>query len=266
MAAVLHFGGGSAISHQSAAALWDLPGFRLWPLQVSVPRRAWGGTDAMALQLPVNFQRQQRVQDYRVIAHRPTAWPEHAIGELDGIPVVRPALLLLQLAPGVAPQRLQRILDKLWSRGLLTGPSVAADLKPMMGRGRAGVVALRTLLDRCGPNYVPPDSNLERRLIDLVEAAGLPPLKKQTNLGDDERWLGRVDLYWPQWLIIIEVDSDKYHTALSDREHDVVRQAALEETGFTVIRISEFELWHRRDVVIARLRAAVAEARRRHAA
>lgn len=266
MAAVLHFGPGAAISHHSAAFLWGVPGFRLWPLQVSVPRPAWGGSDALHLRLPEQILRRQRAEDYRVIVHRPKGWPERAVGAIDGIDVVRPALLLLQLAPGVAPQRLQRILDNLWSRQLLSGPSVAADLKPIMGRGRAGVVAVRTLLDRCGPDYVPPDSNLESRLIDIVETAGMPPLVRQRNLGDNERWLGRVDLYWPQWLIIIEVDSDKYHSALSDREYDGARQRALEATGYTVVRITEFELWHRRDVVIARLRSAIASAQARSAA
>ena len=178
----------------------------------------------------------------------------------------RPSLLVLQLAPHVAPQRLQRVFDHLWSRRLLSGPTVAADLEPVMGRGRPGVVAVRTMLERCGPDYVPPESNLERRLIDLVDAAGLPPLQRQRNLGDDTRWLGRVDLYWPQWLIIIEVDSDRYHSALSDREHDAARQHALERAGYLVVRVTEQELWHRRDEVIARLRAAVAAAKTRQAA
>lgn len=265
-AVVLHCGVGSAISHHSAAALWGVPGFRLWPLQVSVPRRSWGGTDRIELVLPRNFVDDQRTVDHRVLVHRPTAWPARAVGTIEGIDVVRPALLLLQLAPRVAPQRLQRVLDHLWSRGLVSGPSVATELDPIMGRGRAGVVAIRTMLERCGPDYVPPESNLEARLIDLIDAAGLPRPLRQSNLGDDQRWLARVDLYWPQWLLIVEVDSDRYHGALSDREHDAERQGGLEAAGYTVVRVSEFELWHRRDVVVARLQAAVAAAQARQAA
>ena len=266
LAVLLHHGAGAAISHHSAAALWGVPGFRLWSIQVSVPRKEWGGTDRIELSLPRHFVDGQRAVDHCVIAHRPTAWPSRATGVIDGLEVVRPALLLLQLAPMVAPQRLQRILDHLWSRGLVSGPSVAADLAPMMKRGRAGVVATRTMLERCGPDYVPPESNLEGRLFDLIDAAGLPRPVRQRNLGDDDRWIGRVDLYWPKWLLIIEVDSDKYHTALSDREHDAKRQRALEAAGYTVIRVAEFDLWHRRDQVIDRLRAAVAAARLRSAA
>lgn len=265
-AVVLHCGAGSAVSHHSAAALWGIPGFRLWPLQVSVPRTSWGGTDRIELSLPRNFVDDQRAIDHRVLVHRPTAWPDRATGMIDGVDVVRPALLLLQLAPVVAPKRLQRILDHLWSRGLLSGPSVAAELAPMLGRGRAGVVAIRTMLDRCGPGYVPPESNLEARLIDLIDAAGIPRPLRQKDLGDNVRWLGRVDLYWPQWLLVVEVDSDRYHGALSDREDDAKRQRALEAAGYTVVRVTEFELWHRRDQVVDRLRSAVAAARARVAA
>ena len=123
------------------------------------------------------------------------------------------------------------------------------------------MVAIRTMLDRCGPGYVPPESNLEARLIDLIDAAGIPRPLRQKDLGDNVRWLGRVDLYWSQWLLVVEVDSDRYHGALSDREDDAKRQRALAAAGYTVVRVTEFELWHRRDQVIDRLRSAVAAAR-----
>ncbi|MEZ5383125.1 MAG: DUF559 domain-containing protein [Microthrixaceae bacterium] len=262
LAAVLHYGSGAAISHHSAAALWGVPGFRLAPIHVAVPRPRYGGHGSTVVSDPSADRRDRRNRPTRVIVHRPRAWPPRPVGVLDGIPVVRPALLVLQLAPWVAPQRLQRVLDNLWSRRLVSGSSIATELEPVMCRGRAGVTALRELLDRCGPDYVPPASNLERRLIDLVEQAGLPPLLRQVNLGDHRRWCGRVDLFWPQWLIIVEVDSDRYHLALSDRDADAERQAALEAAGFRVVRVTEFELWHRRDVVIERLREAIRAARR----
>ncbi|MBK6968037.1 MAG: DUF559 domain-containing protein [Candidatus Microthrix sp.] len=95
----------------------------------------------------------------------------------------------------------------------------------------------------------------------MIDAAGIPRPLRQKDLGDNVRWLGRVDLYWSQWLLVVEVDSDRYHGALSDREDDAKRQRALEAAGYTVVRVTEFELWHRRDQVIDRLRSAVAAAR-----
>lgn len=260
LGSVLACGNGAALGFESAAAVWGVPGFRLWPLHVSAPRSPRSGWSAPELSTPPAAG-SLRSGELRVSVHRPTAWPAQPTGVIDGLAVVRPALLLLQLAPLVHPERLQRILDKLWSRHLLSGPSVAAELAPMMVRGRPGVVAVRELLGRCGPDYVPPESNLERRLIDIVESAGLPTLRRQVNLGDDDRWIGRVDLYWEQWLIIVEVDSDKFHLALSDRAADDARQRALERTGYLVVRVTEFELWHRRDLVIERLRQAIGSRR-----
>ncbi|MEZ5383419.1 MAG: hypothetical protein R2754_16675 [Microthrixaceae bacterium] len=263
LAAILHYGTGAALSHHSAAALWGVPGFQISPIHVTVPRPGCNGLRAICFPAPPPTRAGRRQLPSRVVLHRPTARPHGAVGDLLGIPVVRPAWLLLQLAPWVAPRRLQRVLDNLWSRRLASGPSIARDLEPVMGRGRAGVTAVREMLERCGPDYVPPESNLEARLCGILENAGLPSPRRQVDLGDQRRWLGRVDLFWPQWLIVIEVDSDRYHLALSDREDDARRQANLEAAGYLVVRVTEFEVWHRPAVVVARLRDAIAVARRR---
>lgn len=239
LAAVLDVGSSTYVSHRSAAALWGVPGFRVEPVQV-MTLRARHTPSALAT------------------VHTPRHLPDPFAALLDGVPVVRPALLLLQLAPSVHPERLRRLLDGLWSRRLLSGPSVRAELAPLMHRGRAGTAAMRELLDSLPEGYVPPASNLEGRFRSLLAEAGLPPMRRQVDLGDEERWCGRVDFLADDVPLVVEVDSDRYHAALSDQDADEARRVALVGAGFAVIRVSEFEIWHRAQVVVSR----VARARR----
>lgn len=168
MAAVLDVGPRAFISHGSAAALWGIPGFRIEPLE------------AMAL-------RHRRTPSPLATVHHPRHLPDPFSAVIDSVPVVRPALLLLQLAPRVHPDRLGRMLDNMWSRRLLSGPSVERELTPLLHRGRPGVVAVRTVLAERGGGYVPPASSLEARFNRILVDAGLPEMRRQRDLGDGDR-------------------------------------------------------------------------------
>lgn len=236
MAGVLDVAPSSYLSHRSGAAYWGVPGFRIVPLEAIVVRG-------------------RRTPTPLVIVHRPRHLPDPFAAVLDGVPVVRPALLLLQLAPLVHPERLRRILDWLWSRRLLSGPSVRAELAPLMHKGRPGTVALRTLLDELPEDYVPPASALEARFARIIADAGLPPMRRQVDLGSD-RWCGRVDFLAEDLPLVAEVDSETFHAALSSQADDEARQAALEGAGFTVVRATDAEVWHAPRVVVHRVRRA----------
>lgn len=247
LAAVLDVGPSAYVSHASAAALWGIPGFTVQPVHVIVVR---GG---------------RQVPSSLAITHRPRHLPDPFGTELDGIPVVRPALLLLQLAAEVRPARLRRILDRMWDRRLLSGPSVARELAPLMHRGRDGTAPLREVLDGLPTGYVPSASSLEARAEAVLREAGLGPFRRQVDLGDGGRWCGRVDLLHESLPVVVEIDSDKYHAALTDAADDLARDLRLERAGFTVVRVQEAEVWHRPSAAVAKVRAALAGGRRRAA-
>jgi very-short-patch-repair endonuclease len=236
LAAVLDLGPPAYVSHRSAAALWGLTGFSVQPIDVMVLR---GGRET---------------KTELGIVHRPRHLPDPFAAVLDDVPVVRPALVLLQLAPLVSPQRLRRLLDRLWARRLLSGPSVRRELDGLMHRGRPGTAALRALLDSLPPDYVPPASGLEGRFAHILERAGLSAMRRQVDLGDDSGWCGRVDFVDAEVPLVAEVDSDRYHLALTDVEADRARQERLAAAGFTVIRFTEGQIWHQPDEVVRRVR------------
>lgn len=242
LAAALDVGPSAYVSHWSAAALWGVPNVDVEPTDLIVVR---GGSETAST---------------LARTHRPRHLTDPFGAILDGIPVVRPALVLLQLAPRVSAGRLQRLLDQLWSRRLLSAPSAARELAPLMHRGRAGTVALRALFESLPPGYVPPASGLEGRFASILERAGLSPMRRQIDLGGEESWSGRVDFVDPDLPLVVEVDSERYHSALTDVVADAARQARLEADGFVVRRFDETELWRYPERVVdevRRVRAAL---------
>ena len=246
LAACLDLGPDAYLSHRSGAALWGLPGFRLMPLEVMVTR---GRRTASGL---------ARV-------HHPLHLVEPFSAVLHGLPVARPGLVLLQLAHGMHPDQLRRRLDWLWSRRLLSGPSLRRELDHVMHRGRPGTAALRELLDSLPEDYVPPASGLESRFQQIVADHDLLPMRRQVDLGD-EQWCGRVDFKAEELPLVVEVQSDLYHRALSSQADDSRRRARLEAAGLVVLEVDEADVWHRPADAAARVRDAIWEARRRVAA
>jgi very-short-patch-repair endonuclease len=240
LGAILEVGPGAAACGPTAAALWGVRGYRLTPPHVASRRRVTGRT------LPP------------VVVHEIARLRDHHVAELHCVPLVRPEVVVLQLCGREHPERAARVLDDMWRRRLLSGPSLRRVLGELAARGRNGVRLLRTLLDERGDDYVPPDSGLERRFEQVLAEAGEPGLRRQVDVGGD-RWVGRVDFRHEHLPLVVEVQSELYHSALTDARRDAERAAALRAAGFEVIAVTEEQVWYRpREVV-----EAVERARRR---
>lgn len=253
MRVVLDAGPGGFISHGTAAAWWGLPGFDLTRPHVTRARGITGSEPTLDCRL-----------------HEVVDLSTRQVTVLDGIPVVRPERLTFELFGAVHPLRACRAAETAWSKGLVSGPSLSAVFDELAGRGRSGTVAMREFLESHDSMWVPPASNLESRFAELVRSHGLGPYRRQVDLGDD-RWVGRVDFLHERFPLVVEVQSERYHTALLDRAHDARRLAALAEGGFTVVEVWDREVWHDRSALVHRIREVerpfrVDEARRRRLA
>ncbi len=205
LAAVLEAGPDAAVSHRSAACIWGVAGFAMHPVEVTTSRGSMPTSARLA--------RVHRMRGFDA-SHRTV---------LDGIPIVRPELLALQLCATLHPARAERALDNMWSRRLLSGPSARRVLDEVAASGVRGVTTLRQLLDERGPDYVPPASNLEARFEQILRDAAEPAMLRQVDAGDAARWCGRVDFADPPGdtqRALMEVDSERYHSALVDRRAD----------------------------------------------
>ncbi|MGQ0519719.1 MAG: DUF559 domain-containing protein [Actinomycetota bacterium] len=238
MIAVLDAGPGAVVSHGSAAALWGLPGFSFSTHHVSRPRS------------------RSRCEALVAVVHHPRFLPASHVTDRHGIPVTTLARTLFDLAGGVHPARLDRLVETVVGRSPSILPTLHAMLEELGATGRGGITVLRAVLADRPPGYVATASGLEARFARILADAGEPPLDRQVDVGGHE-WVGRVDFLDRALKIVVEVDSDIHHSSPLDRARDARRDGLLREAGWAaVVRISEDEIWRHPHQVVARVRAA----------
>lgn len=224
-----------ALSHRSDAALWGAPGYALVPVHVT---RLRGG-------------RVRRT--HLAVVHEPRQLLDEHLTVFRGIPALRPHRLLFDLAATEAAGRVERTLDWMWSRRLVTIPRLDQTLRQVAVQGRTGVVLMRRLIEE-RRGLPAPGSNLERRFEEVVRRARLPRFRRQVEVGDEVDWLGWMDFVSSTRKLIVEIDSELHHAALSDRRTDEVRRARLGDGGFMVRALDEDDLFHQVQRSIDRLR------------
>src|SRR3954454_20315738 len=217
-AAVLEAGPTGALGPPSAAAWWGLgSSYRLLPATVMADHEVASFAGEIG-----------RMRPRRNIA-------DHWITTFRGIPVVRPELCIYQLCGLFHPLRAERALDTGLSTGLVTITSMQRCLDEVRRRGRNGTVVFERLLKVRPIGFVPVATGLEARFHEIVG----PGWRRQVDSGG-EMWAGRVDFRHEVHPVIVEVQSERYHAALSFRPGDEERRARLEAAGFVVV-----EVWDR---------------------
>jgi very-short-patch-repair endonuclease len=225
----------SGLSLSTAAAWYGVPGFALEPIHVSEPRD--------------DRSRRSRVDAER---HHPIFLPVHHLVVVNGLAVTTPTRTAADIAhiPKMHPKRAARAVEWLWSHGLTDRGKLARMADEWCERGRRGSAFLKEFLEARPTEFRPPESNLERRFIEIITEAGFPPPRRQVNVGDEEAWFGRCDLLDPELPLIAEIDSDTFHTAPLDVAADEERDAKATRAGFEVVRVKEFDVWHNPSKII----------------
>lgn len=236
MTPLLHVGDGTLLSHTTAAAWWGIAGFRLDKIHVSIERNRHWEEDTGS-----------------VVVHHATKIPTWCRKQLKGIPVVSPGLAIYQLAGTIDPDRVARALDNAWSLSLIDGATVDRLLFEFGRSGRDGTVLMRKLRANRAGAWTPPASNLEHRFDQIMVKAGITSLRRQVDIGDEE-WSGRVDFLDRQCPLVIEILSERYHTALVDREDDEARRARHERMGMTVLEVWDHEIFYTPWLVVCKVR------------
>lgn len=177
---------------------------------------------------------------------------------LRGVPTVRPEYLAIQLFGDCSFERAETLVDRLWAMRLLSAPSIEICLADLGRSGRNGILGVRQYLERRPPDYIPPATGLEGRVKRILEEAGVP-MRRQVNSGA-EMWTGRVDFRHADLPLILEVQSETFHTALTDVEHDERRHAQLVADGFVYREVWDADVWARPRQVVETVKNGIAEA------
>jgi len=243
--ALLHVGRDAALGGQSSLTFWDLPGFRLEPVDVL---RGRGGTTA-------------RNELCRV--RTSTAFDDGHVTEVDGFRVTTPLRTVFDLSGELHPLRVARLLDTCHNRGLVSWPALHQMVDQLCRSGRSGSALMRELAAERPVGFRPSESRLEARVNEVLVRAGQRPLTPQVDLGDEDDWIGRVDLVDRLDRVALEVQSERFHGSLTDRRRDAERIRRLRAGGWIVIEVDDFVVWHRPAELLDRVRAARLESRRR---
>ncbi len=234
MSAVLRHGHGAALALHSAAWLWEAPGHRLDPLVVArrrdehLPPAARSRTSRLLTAVDVTVR--------------------------SRIPVTTPVRTVFDLAGRQHRERTRRDLNHLMGRGLIRLEQLDEALERLATRGRAGIVVMRELIAEVHEKGAPAGSNLELVVEDILETAGFRHMERQVPIYDEDGLVARVDFGDRRRRLAVEVDSDRFHGGLLDRQLDATKTARLERIGWTVVRITEEAVWWQRPELITRLR------------
>ena len=215
-AAVLATGDGAALSHRSAAIQWGLLG--------GDPRDARRSVDVITSRRP---DRQRGIR-----LHYTRRLPGSDVTARCGIPTTTATRTLLDLAGAVPGQVLRRAVRQAEIDGLVD--LAALDARLRTESGRKGLRALRNIIG-FGPART--RSELEDRTLELLRRHGFPDPSTNAMVQTPERTY-EVDFLFPEQRVIIEADGDRYHGTRLAREQDAAKQAALEEAGYRVIRVT----------------------------
>jgi hypothetical protein len=212
------FAVGGLASHRLALWLWGLTSLR-------APR---------LLEFSVPAGRSSRVQG--VVIHRVNAMPE---GFSKGVVAVTSPMRALLDSAAVAPELVPDAMVRAFTARLLTPKTLEAEIARASGPGKPGIRALRAALKDLGVGRFTP-SQLERRARALFRSYGLPEPLVEVKFGEHGEY--RLDFYWPEADLVIEVDGWSIHAAPGARRRDFRKQNRIVIGNHWILRYDWYDV------------------------
>ena len=217
LGAVFALGGGAALSHMSAAALWGIRASSAAAVHVTVPTSAG------------------RPHRAGIVVHRSRTLTAEDIDERDAIRVTSVARTLLDLAATLAPGPLERAVERSLSLRLFD--LAAVDMVIAANPRRPGVTTLADLVAMTHDEPPLTRSDLEALMRDLCDAHAIP--RPEVNA-----WIegAEVDFFWRAQRLVVETDGHETHRTRAAFENDRAKDARLTMRGYRVVRFTHRQL------------------------
>lgn len=212
LAAVLAAGDEAVLSHESAAAVWQLRD-KERDIEVTAPT--------------------QRRKRRGVRMHQSVLAPRD-VTTRHGIPVTTPIRTLRDLARTLRPEALEQAIRQAEYHRLASATSLS---KAVNERPK-----LREALAKADLGKGPTRKGLEQRFRRFIQDHDLPkPTKFNAPIEIDGRRI-EVDVLWRKQRLIVELDGHRAHTTTDAFHEDRARDQELVAAGFRVIRITSWQL------------------------
>jgi hypothetical protein len=175
--------------------------------------------------------------------HQTSYLPADHLTELGGLRTVSIERAVVDLAAVTKSHaHVGKILDRFIADGRTTSSRVGRCFDDLARPGRRGVRLVAAVLDERGPGYVPPASELERRLFDVIERARLPEPLRQLPLPGRGKVEGLADSGYLDARLLLEADGRRWHTRLEDFRADRERDAEASRAGWLTLRFAYEQL------------------------
>ncbi len=231
-AALLAVGPGAVLGHRSAAALWGLARSEPGEVHVIVVGRWPKARDGV------------RIHRVAALGSRDVSW-------VHDLRATAPPRSVIDLAAEASLPEIEHALSEGRAQKVITDAKLEAALA-RVPRTHRGAAKVRALL-RHQTGRVITRSQRERRLLELLEAAGLP--KPRVN----QRLYGYVpDFYWPEHKLILEFDGYRTHGSRSKFESDRKRDQTFAAAGILTLRATWLQLEHEAVALVVRIGQALA--------
>jgi predicted transcriptional regulator of viral defense system len=238
MVRVLAAGPGAAASHRTAAALLGLPGFTRARIEVA---RVW--------------KRSRNTRPHWL--HESTYLPPDHLTVIDGIPCVRIDRTLFDLCGVLFMERSKAVLKSALSRKLTTYGRLEKTFFETARRGRKGSAFMRAFLDNYDEKAVT-ESELEDMVETVLASGHIIGFRRQVDLGNDEKFIGRRDWKHETAPLVIEAHSAEFHTDWAVQSADYYKSLESSAIGVRTIPVTFRILVEHPEVFLAAVRTELA--------
>jgi very-short-patch-repair endonuclease len=245
LAACLDGGPECLASHRTAAALHRLDGF--------------DAITVVEVLLPMHVRHRR----HDVVVHHTRDLPAADRCRVGVIPTTSVARTLIDLGAAVPATIVEEAFDSAERERLVGRHQVQARYDALRARGRTGLGAMTQVLPGRLATARVPRSVLERRMLRLLERAGLPiPITRFKVKLPDGR-IAELDFAYVAQKLGIEVDGHGSHATRRQRASDNARSNALEDLGWSIRRFTYEQVLHESVAVASSVRAALASSGKR---
>jgi hypothetical protein len=168
----------------------------------------------------------------------------------DGIRLTTVTRTIFDLARVLSEHSLESVMEQALHDGLTDQASLVAIGERLRQQGRNGSALYGRLLKERSPRLTPVDSDLELRVDRALRRAGIPCPERQWEFTLPSGRNLRVDFYWPEAAVVLEVDHPTWHSDRLSLERDKWRDRQLSLLDILTVRVTEWDVDNRLDRVV----------------